>query len=311
MTLTPPSFIEKKPEPYLVERLYNGMKIMVFKCKVRVANVKGWVDNPRINVLKRSELARVGARDLTQDEIFKIMKDNQEIKLADLRDDIMKNGLREPLTLSYDGELLDGNRRFFALRYALEEAPVDYPNRQSLEVVDAYVLPDSATEEDKHNVLVEENFSASLKIEWPDYVKAELVLREYKKGLTPDAIAKKFDWSKSKVRTALRVGEITDDFMMFATADRDPEDPLNSGLGMSEADAERCCAENYQFFNEAQKSFFEQLKTDADFKVQFFTWIKDRKFSSFQEVRVAYKAWQDPEIRDVLMGNQPTAAKKA
>lgn len=311
MSLSAPTFAEKKPEPILCERLYNGRKMTVISCKVRVDKVKGWVENPRINVLKRQMQEKVGQRELTQDEIFEIMKESDEIKLSDLRDDILKNGLREPLTLSFDGELLDGNRRFFALKYALEEAPKDYPNRQELETVPAYVLLDTASDEDKHNVLVEENFSASLKIEWPDYVKAEMVLQASKDGLSPKDISAKFGWPMQKVRTALRIGEITDDFLVYATSEKDPEDPDNSGLGLSDIEAERVCAKNYQFFNEAQKSFYAPLKTDAAFKVQFFKWIADGKFASFPEVRIAHKAWEDPEIRDVIMGPEPSAAKKA
>src|SRR5690606_3458206 len=125
-----------------------------------------------IELAKKKLINKVGERHLTQDEILDLMKNEPEVKLKDLRDDLIKNGLREPLTLSFSGKLLDGNRRFFASRYALETMPTTDPNRQDLESIYAYVLTKDASEEDEQNVLVEENFSASLKIEWPDYVKA-------------------------------------------------------------------------------------------------------------------------------------------
>lgn len=300
-------------EPQATTRLYNGRKIAVWQCRVDINLVSGWVDNPRIDVEKRRFQAMHGARDLTQDEIFDIMKNTPEFKLADLRDDILKNGLREPLTLTWTGCLLDGNRRFFALKYALESLPPTDPNRQDLEKVPAYVLLEDAPEEDEQNVLVEENFSASLKLEWPDYVKAQLVVAEFRsgKGLDEKQIARKFGWSKQKVVEALKIDEIIQSFMTYATDPVNPEDELGGGLGLSETEAENICAKNYQYFNEAKKSFPNQLKTEPEFAVQFFKWIHEGKFSSFPEVRIAYKAWQSPEAKAALMQPDPTAAKAA
>jgi len=308
-----PSFIEKKDGATVAvkQRLYNNRKLAVWECKVKICNIIGWIDNPRIELAKKAFIDRVGDRELTQDEVFDIMKNDPEVKLKDLRDDILKNGLREPLTLSFTGKLLDGNRRFFAIKYALESMSPTDPNRQDLEIVPAYVLSQDATEEDERNVLVEENFSSSLKIEWPDYVKAQMVIRSYKEGHSIDEIAKAFHWKKTKVNETIRIDEITEDFMAYATADIDLEDELGGGLGLSESAAENLCSKNYQFFNEAQKSFFNELKTNAEFKIQFFKWIGEGKFSSFPEVRVAYKIWTSPEAMAAMIQPDVSAAKSA
>jgi hypothetical protein len=190
--------------------------------------------------------------------------------------------------------------------------PLTDPNRQDLEVVDVHVLTDDATEEDEQNVLVEENFSASLKIEWPDYVKARKVIDAHEDdGLSIDQLSQKFSWAKSKIRETLRIHEIISDFIVYSTSDIDPSDEHGGGLGFSEQDAETLAAKSYQFFNEAQKSFFDPLKSDIDFKFQFFKWIADSKFSSFPEVRIAFKAWQHPEAKSVLLQPDPLAAKSA
>lgn len=306
-----PKFFIEKCKPIIKQRLYNGRKIMVWEGRVKVDAIQGWVDNPRIELAKKKLISKVGDRALTQDEIFDLMKNDNEVKLKVLRDDIIKNGLREPLTLSSDGKLLDGNRRFFALKYALEGMPSTDPNRQDLESVDAFVLTENATEEDEQNVLVEENFSASLKIEWPDYVKAMMVVEADDEGMSIDEISRKFSWAKSKIRETLRIQEIINEFLMYATTPNDPDDEDSSGLGLTEQEAETVAAKNYQFFNEAQKSFFEQIKTDFDFKIQFFEWVYQGKFSSFPEVRVAYKAWQHPEAKAAILQPEPTAAKSA
>jgi hypothetical protein len=306
-----PSFILDKPVPHTKQRLYNGRKIIVIEGKVKIADIKGWIENPRIELAKKKLIQKVGDRQLTQDEIIDLMKNDPEVKLKDLRDDIIKNGLRQPLTLSHSGKLLDGNRRFFAIKFALESMPLTDPNRQDLETVDAYVLTEDATDEDEQNVLVEENFSASLKIEWPDYVKATRVIQASENGLSAEEISKKFSWGKSKIRETLRIHEIISEFLTYATSEQDLEDPNGGGLGLSENDAETIAAKNYQFFNEAQKSFFDPIKTEFDFKIQFFKWIYEGKFSSFPEVRVAYNAWKNPEAKAALMQPDPTAAKSA
>jgi hypothetical protein len=308
---TPPSFLLDNPKPQFKHRLYNGRKIIVWEGKVKVSSIQGWLDNPRIELAKKKLLYLVGGRQLTQDEIFDLMKNEPEAKLKDLRDDIIKNGLREPLTLSFSGKLLDGNRRFFAVRYALESIPISDPNRQDFETVEAYVLSEEATEEDEQNVLVEENFSASLKIEWPDYVKGMKVVEAHEDGMTPDQISKKFSWQKGKIKQTIKIHEIISEYITYATTPVDLEDESGGGLGLSEQDAETSAAKNYQYFNEAQKSFFDNLKTDFDFKIQFYRWIHEGKFSSFPEVRVAYKAWKHPEAKAALQGSDPSSAKSA
>ena len=308
---TSPKFMLERPAPHIKQRLYNGRKITVWEGKMKVSSIDGWVDNPRIRLEKQKYLTQTGLRVLTQDEIFDLMKNDPEVKLQELRDDILKNGLREPLALSYKGKLLDGNRRFFAVKYALLGMLPSNPNRQDLETVDVHVLLEDATEEDEQNVLVEENFSASLKIEWPAYVKAVHVVDAHEAGLSPDEISKKYSWTISKIREALRIHEILREFIIYATANIDPNDETGGGFGMSELEAETLAAKSYQFFNEAQKSFFNPLKTDIDFKIQFFKWIKESKFSSFPEVRVAYSAWTNPEARAVLLQRDPAAAKSA
>jgi len=308
----PPVFLVTTPEePKIRQRLYNGRKLMVWDGKVKISSIQGWVDNPRIELARKTMQEKIGHRQLTQDEVFELMKQDSGVKLKELRDDIIKNGLREPLTLSFNGKLLDGNRRFFALKYALETLPATDPNRQDLEIVGAYVLTEDASEVDEQNVLVEENFSASLKIEWPEYVKALMVVDAKESGLEIEEISRKYSWSKSKIKQTLNIHEIISDFIILATTDPDPEDEYGGGFGMTEQDAENEAAKNYQFFNEAQKSFLTQLRTDIDFKIQFFKWIQEGKFSSFQEVRIAYNAWKNPEAKAALLQPDPAAAKSA
>lgn len=316
-----PEFVEQNPPPKPIQRLYHGKKIQVWSCYVRLENILGWIDNPRIDFEKKRFLDSVGQRELSQDEIFDIMKNTKEFKLKELRDDLRNKGLRTPLTLSFSGRLLDGNRRFFALRYVLEGMRADDPNRSDYETVPAYVLMRDATKDDEENVLVEENFSASLKLEWSDSIKARKIVEAFdeerrKNGnATEDELAgilaKRFGWKKAKVKETIRISEISEDFIIFATSDVNEEEPDYGGLGFSQMEAESIAAKSYQYFNEAQKSFYGKLRNEPDFKIQFFRWIAYGKFSSFQEVRVAYEIWNSPEAKAAIESSAPGAAKDA
>jgi hypothetical protein len=306
-----PDFLEKKPEPRMIQRLYHGRKIMVWDGVVDASKVNGWVDNPRIEIERRKRQEEIGNRELNQDEVFDLIKKERSFKLKELRDDILDNGLREPIVLTYTGKLLDGNRRYFALRFALEGIPKSDPSRSDFSKIHCYVLTKDATDEDERNVLVEENFAPSLKLEWPDYVKALSIKDEAERGMNVADLSAKFSWTKSKIKETVKIWEIIDDFLAFATSDIDLEDESLGGMGLSEIEAEMIAAKSYQYFNEAQKSFYTDLKVDFNFKSQFFRWICDGKFSSFPEVRIAYKAWNDSEAKRILMGPEPSAAKDA
>ena len=308
---TVPSFLEKTPTPRHIQRLYHGRNILVWEGKVKVAAVEGWVNNPRIELSRRERKNQVGNRELTQEEVFDLMKNDSDVKLKELRDDILTNGLREPIVLTFTGKLLDGNRRFFSVKYALETLKSNDPRREVLDKIDAFVLDEECTEEDERKVLVEENFAPSLKLEWPDYVKATYVKKDFEDGLSKDDIALKYRWPKNKVRETIRIWEIIDEFLSFAQASPDPEDEFGGGMGLSEIQSEGIAAKNYQFFNEAQKSFFDELKSDYAFKTYFFKWIRENKFSSFPEVRIAYRAWCNDEARKTLLRPDPGAAKDA
>ena len=101
-------FIDPSSQPIIKQRLYNGRKLVVFECRVKISAIRGWVDNPRIDLAKKAMKEQIGDRNLTQDEVFDIMKSDKEVKLKELRDDILKNGLREQFPRERKGKRLAG-----------------------------------------------------------------------------------------------------------------------------------------------------------------------------------------------------------
>jgi hypothetical protein len=277
---------------------------------VKVESIKGWQDNPRIRVLVAQFRNNMG-RDPDQDDIYELMKSDENSDLKRLRDDIISNGVRHPVWLSKNGKLLDGNRRYFAVRYALESLGESDTRRMAISTVPAYVLTENSDEEAERRVVVQMNFSDDLKKAWPDLVKAMMVYEDHQTGLSERALQQKYDWSSSKVKSAIRTYGIIEEFRAFATEDKNDEDPDAGGLGKSDNEANDIANKHYQKFNEAQKSFREALDTDTDFKRAFFRMLAADKFNSWAEVRTVHAAWSDPSIKPVLLSNDPESADKA
>ena len=307
---TIPPILEKTPEPTVVTRLYHGRSVQMWEGMAKIANIEGWAKNPRIT-LAREKWEQQFGRLPDQDEVFDIMKKDKDIKLDLLRTNIQSNGLRNPLVLTYDGRLLDGNRRFFAIRAALETLKKDDPRYYKLETVPVYMLTKESTEDEQRHILVEENFAPSLKLDWPDYVKARHIREARDAGVKPEVIAADFGWDGTKVRETLRTLTIVDDFLSYATSPPDSEAENEGTLGLTQIEAEDFVAKRYQFFNEAQKSFFNQLEQDPDFKVTFFHWLHKGCFSSFPQARVAHKAYQNLEAKSILDNQSTNAGKDA
>jgi len=306
--MTPPTILEIKPAPKAAQKKFHGKLLLVWEGLARVSRVQGWVKNRRLDLeVKRFRDANVG-REPDNDEILAIMKSVPEFRLKELADDIRINGVRQPIVLSSDGRLLDGNRRYFAVRLLLETTKGDDPVRSEYECIPAWVLDHETSQEDEQRILVQENFYAPLKVEWPDYVKAQLIYQEIQNGVPIATLNQRYHWSEAKIREAREIMELIDEFLIFATTVKSEE---QDGLGLQATEAERLAAEKYQHFNEARKSFKERLYKDLDFKQQFFRWIFENKFSSFAEIRIAAQAWDHPRARQILLSNDPKAGKKA
>ena len=303
MSKKQPSFLFN-PEP--TQRLYHGKTIMLWQGQVRLSDVEGWADNPRLELeVRKWKNEFVGDEPVDQDTLYQMMKDTDHVRLSALADDISSNGLREPIMLTFSRKLLDGNRRFFAIKLACERTK-DAAKRQALEMIPAFVMMDGSTPQDEMNILVEENFSPSLKREWPAYVKAQRIRKELK-NRDADDVAEAFGWKKSDVKDAEKIGEITDAFIGYASGDSESDE---GGLGMTEIEAEAIAADKYQMFNEAKKSLRGHLSKDQDFAEWFYTLMaKDGVFKTWEEVRVAYRAYQHLEGKAILDEGKPGAGK--
>ncbi len=303
-----PTILLSKPTPLHSQKPFHGKKLLIWEGLVDVKSVNGWVSNPRLDLeIKRFKDEHVG-RSPNNEELFTIMKSIKDFRLKELADDIRINGVRQPIVLSATGRLLDGNRRYYAVRLILESLNAEDASRSDFQSIPAWVLDERCTEEDEDRILVQENFYPALKVEWPDFVKAQRIYADLQKGDPVKTVSQRYNWNPAKLRETKNIMMLIDEFINYATTVSNGDE---DGLGLSELEAERIAAEYYQYFNEAQKSFRQLLEKDIEFKFNFFQWIYKKKFSSFAEVRIAADAWENEEAKRILLSDDIRAGKKA
>ena len=289
------------PSDETIQRLYHGKMIKLLQGHVRLSDVRGWADNPRLELEMRKWKSEFAGADMKQESLYDMMKKTKHVKLKELADSIRVDGVREPIVLTFGGKLIDGNRRFFASKFAYESES-DAAQKERLEKIPAFVMLADASTEDEQQILVEENFSPSLKKDWPDYVKAGKIYEEFEKGMSKQAIALKFGWNPTQVGGTLRTWEVINSFLSYAVEAADMESG-RGGLGLDHLEAVQIASDNYQFFNEAQKSLYAPLikDYDSDFAEMFFRLIAQGNFfTSFHDVRCAYDGYKDEVGRDIM-----------
>lgn len=298
-----PVILLPDPTPVKGKRKFSGQSMAVWQGYANLSEISGWIENPRLKLeldkFKRSN----SGREPTQDEVADIMNTVKEFSILELATNIRENGVRTPLILSSTGILLDGNRRFFASLKALNDTPKSDPQYKELLRVPVIILDESVTKDEENLVLWHENFHPENKIEWSDYIKAQYIQSALESGMTEKDVQVQFGWRSSKVKETKKIMFLIDEYRTFATS------AAPDGLGQDDLAVEEFANQNYQFFNEAQKSFYEEAASNFEFRNTFFRWLSDGKFSSFSEVRVARKAFDKPKYKKILDGDNPKAGR--
>src|SRR5437867_8985955 len=105
-------------------RYFHRSRTEVWSGYVPTNDIKGWVENVRIALFVEKWKRDHGGVVPTNDDILDWMlrDQNSEFNLKSLAESIVKNGVRQPVVITSDGVLLDGNRRYFASLMKLREA---------------------------------------------------------------------------------------------------------------------------------------------------------------------------------------------
>jgi len=298
-TAEAPEILSPEPPPKPEVKSFHRRKLLGWTGKVDVNRIQGWVSNRRIDLFVRDFKDKFD-RDPSSDDIYEFMKGEQEFELRALARNIAHNGIRVHIILDANGTLLDGNRRYFATKLAIDNRWV---SEEDIGDIPAWVLTPDASEDDKLKILIETNFLPSYKVDWPNYIKALVMYEDYyERGLKFDQIAENYGMQKARVRDMVMAMDLIHEFI--AQCD-DPSDPDKAER------ATMAAYKHFVLFEEAHNKLRSQLDLDPDFKDQFFEWMLDDKFRGITEVRRLGEIRNDQEAWDAIRQDSPEAVKMA
>lgn len=307
-----PRFIESKAENHL----FHNKIVKVCPVRVKFEEIEYWKDNNRTLLAfeayeKKSKsfskkLTAQQQKDQELQGLTNYLASRKDMALSTLAESIRQSGVKVPLILvsqgnSY-GQLLDGNRRYFACAYlkfkALEEGE---PRPTVLDRIPALLIKKSdLTENLRLKILAEVNFVKDLKVPWSIDVKARLIRNFYdglkKKGVAPDQIYKQildvFDVDKSTVESYLDSLILVQDFIRKATK--------KEKLVCREI-AQEHFVYFWEFRNKATKGRFKLTESELKkVKPLFFKMMRLERFRNFKQIEIFIQAVHDEELWDEL-----------
>jgi len=297
MENTKPSFVHPESEMVVSTVRFNGIQISVYEAHGIPSEIKGWANNPRTEmIVNRWRILNGYTPDVPppdDDEMLDLMLQDDETnrgrKAFDIRtlgDDVKLDGVRDRIIVDWNGLLLDGNRRKFALMWALSHrTTADASVRELLSRIPMYVLMPDATQSEKEAILSHENYADSLKLKWPEIVTNGRLYDTYMEL-----------WAQSPQSTELEIRQLVrDKYPRFSVTEISyliqtwklvNEFRVDYDDDLREDELDSIIDSRFQQFRQARDTFTSSgLIAEPTFKDLLFRGIRNGLFPSFAAVR--------------------------
>lgn len=233
--------------PHLVAPVptFNNVAVPMWEGYVDVSEIDLWKGNHRVE-LQVAEFRDRNNREPDDDELVQLMfgelllpslTKRDPFNIVALAKSIARKGVERPPILTSDGEPKDGNRRLASCKFVLTKGTFSSDERDRARWVKVWVAPPGTTEDQFEAVVVALNFEDDLKEKWPEFVKARLVVGEYRKArddvrgsfsvaqerALKKRIADQFAISASAVTRYLRMVQWAEDFETYHVQERGME----------------------------------------------------------------------------------------
>ena len=307
MSTDKPSFVLDDADWKVETRHFNGIPIVLHRTEGDISQIKGWVENPRIDMIL-NRWRNAGHRSIDafpdDDEMLNLMLDYDDgsFAIADLGEDVKRNGVREPIIVTWNGTLIDGNRRKYAVMWAISDRGAATSEQlHLLGRIPMFVLPKGAPVLHEQSIIIQENYAESLKKEWPHVVtngriyrrfqelseqfpnELELDVRRRVRGEFP-----RFNITeiRNRINTWLLIEEFKADF-----AEEDNEDDLDAKIN-----------KNFQYFRQANDTFrTKNVFSEPEFRELLFRGIDQELFPSFASVRRLEEIYENPQATEIFL----------
>ena len=305
-----PDFVLQDAGWELETRYFNGIPIALYKTEGDPSKIKGWVDNPRVDmVLNRWRNANNMSVDAVPDdeEMLGLMlnRDAGSFAIQDLGEDVKRNGVREPIIVTWDGTLIDGNRRKFAVMWAISNKGGANPEQHHrLGRIPMFVLPEGASNSDKQSIIIQENYAESLKREWPQVVTNGSIYRRYQELSNQFPSEQELEIRRRVQREFPRFG-VTDIRDRINTWNLIEEFKVDYDDDTNEDDLADKIDRSFQYFRQANDTFRNKnVFTEPEFKELLFCGIQENLFPSFASVRRLEEIYRNPQAKEIFMGGE-------
>ena len=306
-----PDFVLRDAEwGELETRFFNGIPITLYRTEGNPSKIKGWVYNPRVDmVLNRWRNANHMSADAVPDdeEMLELMLnyDDGSFAIQDLGEDVKRNGVREPIIVTWDATLIDGNRRKFAVMWAISSKGGASPEQQHrLGRIPMFVLPEAASDSDKRSIIIQENYAASLKREWPQVVTNGRIYRRFQELSNQFPSEQELDIRRRVQREFPRFG-VTDIRDRISTWNLIEEFKVDYGDDTNEDDLADKINKSFQYFRQANDTFRNKnVFTQPEFKELLFSGIQENLFPSFASVRRLEEIYRNPQAKEIFLGGE-------
>lgn len=231
------------PRPVLPVQTFKGQPIMLTEGFVDVTTLPLWMDNHRVQ-LHVAEFREINHRDPSAEELLDLMHGDLEMpgldakdpfKLKGLAGSIARKGVERAPIVTWEGEPKDGNRRIAASRMVLEDPHATPEQKERARWIRVWQAPKGTTPDQFEAIVVALNFEPDHKEDWPEYVKARLVVDRYR-SLKEDLrvggwtqrrdlelrkqVAEMFAIEQREVKRYVEMVQWADDFEDYHTTER-------------------------------------------------------------------------------------------
>ena len=291
-------------------RHFNGIPIPLYRTEGDANQIKGWVDNPRIDMIlnrwRNANHMSVAAFPDDQEMLELMLNyDDGSFAIPELGEDVKRNGVREPIIATWEGKLIDGNRRKFAVMWALsDKGAATIEQRHLLSRVPMFVLPQGAPDIHGQSIVIQENYAESLKKEWPHVVTNGRIFHRFQElsTLFPNeqelAIRRRVRdefprYTSTEIRNRINTWLLIEEFR------------ADYGDEVDEDDLEAKINKSFQYFRQANDTYrTKNVFSEPEFKELLFRGIQQELFPSFASVRRLEEIYRNPQATEIFAGGQ-------
>ncbi|EOA04725.1 hypothetical protein HFRIS_011238 [Herbaspirillum frisingense GSF30] len=291
------------PHPVKPTPTFHMREVALTEGFVRTKDIDLWDSNERIEIHLQQFAKKYGRKPSPQ-ELLDIMfchlkldgvTEEDQFGIPALARSIAANGLRKYPILSFNGRLLDGNRRLAACYYILTSDEFTIEQKKRVEYILVWRLTEHSDEDDEQAIIVSLNFENDHKQEWPEYVKARKVHLEWESALALDPTAGssrqlqiRRDISK-KFALGSDVSVVTR-YIRMVTSATEFEDYHIIEKRRDKYEVKHKAAQYFQYFDELTKGVSSgklgyELGRNPTFKHLVFELLYAGKFKNWRQIR--------------------------